>query len=130
FTTAQTINEIDVFTVQDNITNPVTPSLTMLFSQYGITDYQVQYWTGSVWADVPGGNVQGNRNVWRRFVFAAISTSKIRVYVNGGLRGYSRIVEVQAYHAGSSASAPSAGSGSGSGSGATPTPAPTAAPTP
>jgi hypothetical protein len=99
FTTTQTINEIDVFTIQDNWSNPSTPTLSMQFSQYGVTDFEVQYWTGSTWADVPNGNVTGNRNVWRQFTFANITTSKIRVLVNNGLTGYSRITEVEAYQA-------------------------------
>jgi len=37
----------------------------------------VQYWNGSVWVDVPGGNVTGNNLVWRRFIFDPISTDRI-----------------------------------------------------
>jgi hypothetical protein len=74
----------------------------MQFTQYGVTDFEVQYWTGSTWADVPGGNVTGNRNVWRQFVFANITTSRIRVLVNNALASYSRIVEIEAYQAGGS----------------------------
>jgi hypothetical protein len=100
FSSTQTINEIDLFTVQDNYANPVAPTLSMQFSQYGLTDYQVQYWTGSTWVDVPGGYVIGNRNVWRQFIFAAITTSTIRVLVNKSLGSYSRIVEIEAYQSG------------------------------
>jgi hypothetical protein len=99
FSSSQTINEIDVFTIQDNFTNPSTPTATMQFSQYGITDFQVQYWTGATWTDVPNGNVTGNRNVWRQFTFSNISTSKIRVVVNNALGSYSRITEIEAYQA-------------------------------
>jgi hypothetical protein len=35
--------------------------------------------------------------VWRKFTFAAVTTTKIRVLVTQGLSGYSRIVEVEAY---------------------------------
>jgi hypothetical protein len=115
FSTSKTINEIDLFTIQDNYTDPVTPTLTMQFSQYGVTDFQVQYWTGSTWADVPSGNVTGNRNVWRQFTFANITTSTIRVLINNSLASYSRIVEIEAYEAGGSP---------------TPTPTPTATPSP
>ena len=100
FSSSQTINEIDVFTLQDNYSTPVTPTLAMTFNQYGITDFQVQYWTGAAWADVPGGNVTGNRNVWRQFTFANITTCKIRVLVNNSLASYSRIVEIEAYRFG------------------------------
>jgi hypothetical protein len=100
FSSTQSINEIDVFTLQDNYSNPVTPTLTTQFSQYGIIDFQIQYWTGSVWVDVPGGYVIGNRNVWRQFLFASVTTSAIRVQVNNALGGYSRITEIEAYQSG------------------------------
>src|SRR3954452_5919867 len=44
FNTTQTISEIDIFTLQDNWSAPTAPSLNTLFSQYGIADFQVQYW--------------------------------------------------------------------------------------
>jgi hypothetical protein len=102
FSTNKMINEIDLFTLQDNYTSPVTPTLSMQFSQYGVTDFEVQYWTGSAWVDVPGGNVTGNRNVWRQFLFANITTNGIRVVVSHSLTSYSRIVEIEAYQAGGS----------------------------
>jgi hypothetical protein len=79
FSASQTINEIDLFTLP------------------GVTDFQVQYWTGTTWADVPGGYVTGNRNVWRQMSILNVTTSKIRVLVNASLNGYSRIVELEAY---------------------------------
>src|SRR5689334_1181585 len=103
FATTQTINEIDVFTVQDNYQSPSTPTPSMQFSLYGITGFEVQYWTGSAWVDVSGGNVSNNRNVWRQFTFANVTTSRIRVLVNSSLGTWSRITEIEAY------SAPTAG---------------------
>jgi hypothetical protein len=97
FSGVQSIGEIDVFTVQDNFSAPVDPTSSMTFTQYGITAFQVQYLSGSAWVDVPGGNVTGNNLVWRRFTFAPVSTSAIRVLVNASLNGYSRIVEVEAW---------------------------------
>ena len=32
----------------------------MTFTQYGLTHFQVQYWNGSTWLDVPGGNISGS----------------------------------------------------------------------
>jgi hypothetical protein len=90
-----------VFTVQDNYGAPIDPTPATTFSQYGITDFQVQYWTGTAWADVPGGNISGNNLVWRRLTFAPVSTDRIRVLVNSALSGYSRIVEVEAWTASS-----------------------------
>ena len=97
FSGTQTIGEIDVFTGQDNYAAPSEPTPTMTFTQYGITDFQVQYWNGSAWLDVPGGVVTGNNFVWRRFAFAPITTYRIRVLVNAGLLRFSRITEIEAW---------------------------------
>jgi hypothetical protein len=97
FNGQQTITEIDVFTVQDAYTAPSNPTLSMTFSAYGITDFQVQYWAGSAWATVPAGNITGNRQVWTRLTFPAITTDRIRVVVTGTADAWSRIVEVEAW---------------------------------
>lgn len=97
FDGAQTIQEIDVFTLQDDYASPATPTPTMTFSLYGITDFEVQYWTGSAWANVTDGDVSDNDLVWRQFTFEPITTDKIRVLISGCLSGYSRIVEIEAH---------------------------------
>ena len=97
FSGVKSITEIDVFTIQDAYANPQEPTDTLTFSQYGVTDFDLKYWTGSAWAAVPGGSIRGNDKVWRKVSFPALSTSAIRVVVLGGLAGYSRIVEVEAY---------------------------------
>ena len=99
FAGAQTIDEIDVFTLQDAYTNPAAPTLSMTFSRYGVTDFQVQYWDGAQWVGVPGGSVAGNNHVWRQFSFSAVTTSRIRVLVTKALASYSRLTEVEAYTA-------------------------------
>jgi F5/8 type C domain len=96
FEGARTIDEINVFTLQDNYGSPVDPTETMTFTTYGITAFEVQYFNGSSWVTVPGGSVFGNNKVWRKFLFAPVTTSKIRVLVNNGLSSYSRITEVEA----------------------------------
>ncbi|HYO62718.1 MAG TPA: S8 family serine peptidase [Pyrinomonadaceae bacterium] len=95
----KTIDEVDVFTLQDDYPNPAEPTEAMEFTQYGVTSFEVQYWTGAAWATVPGGSVSGNNKVWRKFVFSPLTTDKIRVLVNGSLAGYSRVIEVEAYQA-------------------------------
>ncbi len=97
FAGAQTINEVDVFTVQDSYQAPVDPTLSTTFSQYGITDFEVQYWNGSLWQDVPGGVATANNHVWRQFSFNPILTARIRILVSGARNSYSRITEVEAY---------------------------------
>lgn len=97
FNGSKTINEIDVFTIQDNYSNPAEPTETMTFSTQGNTSFNVQYWDGSAWVTVSGGSVTGNNKVWRKFTFSAVSTSKIRVTINSSLNYYSRIAEVEAW---------------------------------
>ncbi|HET9830181.1 MAG TPA: discoidin domain-containing protein, partial [Vicinamibacterales bacterium] len=101
---SKTINEVDVFSVQDNFTAPVDPTSTTTFTQYGLTDFTVQYWDGTQWLAVPGGAVSGNNLVWRQVTFAAVTTAKIRVLVTGALNTWSRVAELEAYTPGSSAS--------------------------
>jgi hypothetical protein len=96
FAGAKPISEIDVFTVQDNYAAPSGPSPTMTFSLYGITDFQVQFWDGFAWINVPNGSISGNNLVWRKINFPTLTTSSIRIVVTGALNGYSRITEVEA----------------------------------
>ncbi len=84
FNGSKTIGEIDVITQQDDPNNVVEPTLMQTFSLYGITAFDVQYWNGSMWSTVPGGSVTGNNKVWRQITFTPITTTKIRVVVNGG----------------------------------------------
>jgi len=96
FAGVQTIDRVDVVTIPDNTTAEPTP--TMTFASYGVTSYDVQYWTGTTWATVPGGSVTGNNMVWRTFTFTPISTDRIRVLVKGATTyGYSFIAEVEAW---------------------------------
>lgn len=90
------VNEINVFTLQDDYENPSEPTEWLTFSQYGITDFEVQYWDGQNWVTVPGGYVTGNSMVWRRFTFTRVLTDRVRVLVHGAAAGRSRIVEVEA----------------------------------
>ena len=71
----------------------------MTFSLYGITDFDVQTWNGSEWVTVPGGSVNGNRKVWKKFTFPPVTTPAIRVFVRKALGYYSRITEIEAYTA-------------------------------
>src|SRR4029453_14584458 len=114
FNGTKAIDEINVFTIQDNFSSPSEPTLADIFGQYGVTAFDIQYWNGSAWVTVPGGSVTGNNKVWTQVTFSAITTDKIRVQVNNSLANYSRLVEVEAW----SNDAP----------GPTPTPTPTPLP--
>jgi hypothetical protein len=97
FQAVRQVSEVNVFTLQDNDVNPIEPTEATTFNHFGITSFEVQYWTGSTWETVPGGSVTGNNKVWRKFVFTPISTSRIRVLVLGSSGGYSRITELEVY---------------------------------
>src|SRR5262249_5990572 len=70
FNGLKTIQQIVVVTVQDNYSAPIEPTASTTFTLYGLTSYQVQYWTGSQWLDVPGGVISGNNLVLRQFNFS------------------------------------------------------------
>lgn len=103
------VSQINVFTLRDNFQdNQTPPTLTETFSTcentgYGITEFEVQYWNGSMWVTVPSGLVRDNNKVWRQFTFPEVWASGVRVQVHGAARfttiaiNYSRIVEVEAY---------------------------------
>jgi len=97
FNGAKTIGEIDVFSVQDNWQSPSEPTATMTFGLYGLTDFEVQYWNGTQWVAVPGGSITGNNLVWRKLTFAALTTTKIRVWITAAQDPWSRIAEVEAW---------------------------------
>jgi hypothetical protein len=99
FNGTKSINRVDVFTLQDSISTPVDPTPTMTFSAYGVTAFQVQYWTSGGWAPIPGASVSGNNLVWRSFTFSPVTTDRIRVVVSDALASYSRITEVEAWTA-------------------------------
>jgi RHS repeat-associated protein len=108
FGSVKTIDEINVFTLQDNFRSGQQPTLAQTFSTadntgQGITYFEIQYWNGARWLTIPNGLVTGNDKVWRNFTFAPLSTQHIRVLVRDAVvwtsiaNNYSRIVEVEAF---------------------------------
>ena len=96
FAGSYSISQVNVFAVQDTFWAPAEPTSTQTFTAYGVRSFDVQYWTGTAWATVPGG-VTGNTLVWRTVTFPAVTTQKIRVVVTGAADGYSRLTEIEAY---------------------------------
>lgn len=92
------IDEIDVYTLQDNYPTATTdPSATLTFTKYGIINFNVQYWDGSVWVTVPGGAITNNNLVWRQIKLATpVTTDKIRIEITAA-KTNSRLVEVEAW---------------------------------
>ncbi len=94
------IAEIDVYTLADNFPLGSDPGSGDIFTQYGITDFNVQYSTnnGGSWSTVPGGSISGNNLIWRKITFTPIlGVTNVRVQVTGSLQSYSRIVEIEVW---------------------------------
>jgi hypothetical protein len=97
FNGSKTINEIVVYAVKDDFTNPTDPDDNTTFSVCGITSFNVQYWNGSDWITVPNGSIANNNKVVTRIPFAPITITRIKVVVNAAQSSYSRIVELEAW---------------------------------
>ncbi len=95
FSGSKTIDRVVVYTVQDNYTNPIEPTDTLTFSQYGVTDFNIQTWNGSFW--LTQATVSNNNLVKRTITFPAVATNRIRINITGALASYSRINEVEAW---------------------------------
>jgi hypothetical protein len=109
FNGSKNIDHVVVFTVQNNSSSPAQPTGTMTFtgkSAKGVTAFDVQTWNGSAW--VTKGSVSGNNLVMRTVAFAATTTTKIRVVINGSANGKnSYLTEVEAWTVGSAPHPPS-----------------------
>jgi hypothetical protein len=100
FNGTKTIDQVIVYSVQDNSSAPVDPSDTLTFIRRGLTAFDVQTWNGSSW--VTQGSITGNNLVKRAVSFAPTTTAKIRVLINGAKgsaqRGtYSYVAEIEAW---------------------------------
>lgn len=107
FNDAMSIDEVDVFTLQDGWWNPVEPTESLNFFNNGITAFEVQYFDGSNWLTIPGGTVTGNMKVWRKLTFPAVVTERIRLKVNAAKAPNSIVVELEAYGVPAAAPGPS-----------------------
>lgn len=99
FPVSRTLSEIDTFEVQDSPASPgTTPTLSTTCSTFCNTAFEVQTWNGSMWVDIPGGNISGNTHVWNQFTGLSISTTKIRYYINTSPGGIFGLVDFEAYY--------------------------------
>ena len=102
FNGQKTIDHVVVYSVQDNFLNPVEPTDTMTFTQYGLTSFSVQGWNGASWVTL--GSVSGNTLIKRTVSFSPYTTDRIRVLVNAVADNlWSRITEIEAWTTSSSA---------------------------
>ena len=95
------VGEINVVTLQDNYNNPVEPTLTMTFNDFGIRDFRVWYRSSDgLWYLLL--NVTGNNKVLRSFKFTPVVADRIKLEVLGSPASwhnqiYSRVVELEAW---------------------------------
>ena len=73
FNGSKTIDRVIVYTLQDNYPNPIEPTDSLTFTQYGVTDFTVQGWNGAAWVTL--GSVSGNNLVKRAVTFSPFTTS-------------------------------------------------------
>ena len=97
FGATRTIDEIRVYTLQDNFKSAVEPTASTPADLYGIQDFDVQYFDGTNWVTVQNGSITGNDRAANVFMFPDVTTTKIRVVVNAARAHFSRIVEVEAF---------------------------------
>jgi Subtilase family len=97
FSESKTIDRLVVISVQDDYINPLEPTPTMTFTNFGLRNFRVEYWTGAAWLAIPGASVSANNLVLRTFNFAAITTTAIRVVIMGAADGSSRLAEIEAF---------------------------------
>lgn len=95
FNGSKAIDRVIVYTLQDNYPNPIEPTDSLSFTQYGVTDFTVQGWNGAAWVTL--SSVSGNNLVKRAVTFPAFTTNRIRVNISNALMLYSRLVEVEAW---------------------------------
>ena len=100
FAALKAINEIRVYTLQNNWQAGAEPTTTTSATGEGLLDFEVQTWNGSAWVTVPSGNIVGNTKAITVLSFSDITTDRIRVLVHNARNNYSRIVEVEAFTCG------------------------------
>ena len=93
----RTIDEVDVITLPTNFEQrPVLPLLADTFTTYGMTDYVIHYSTDKTnWTQLQA--VTGNSNVWRRFMFSAITARYLRVTCSAASNNAMRLIELEAW---------------------------------
>ena len=95
FSGPMVIDEINVFTLQNNWQAGAPVTLSSKADSEGILDFTVEYWDGSQWVVINA--VSGNERAWRQFTFAPVTTTAIRVVITNARNNWSRLVEVEAW---------------------------------
>jgi len=89
------VQEVVVYSLQDDPFHPVQPTDAATFTRYGLVHFTVEGWNGNAWVVLD--TVTGNDRVKRRVAFAPFTTASIRLNVGRALDVYSHVVELEAY---------------------------------
>ena len=97
---AKWIEEIDIFTLQDDYASGTDPYEGLAFTEDGIQDFTVFYHHAATDTWVPIADIKNNDQVWRRIVLREpVHTSNIWISITRSLMHYSRVVEVELWEA-------------------------------
>ncbi len=97
FAGPKTISKVNVFSVQDEYWAPVDPTPSLTFKNYGVTSFEIEQWDGSSWVPIPGTSVTKNEFVWAEVSFGSVTTTAIRLRIDGAQDEVSRVIELEAW---------------------------------
>lgn len=97
FNSVRTITRVNVFTLSDDYAVGAAPTLSTPATLYGLTDFDIEYFDGTTWRLVPGGQVRGNALAWVSRDFPALTAQAVRVRALRSPDGYARIAELEAF---------------------------------
>jgi hypothetical protein len=95
FNGSQTINEVRVYTLQNDYRNAGEPTEATPANLYGLLDFDVQIWNGSQWVTIQ--SINGNDRALRVVTFPDVTTDRLRIFVRNGREHFSRVIEVEAF---------------------------------
>ncbi len=97
FSKVQIISAINVFSVQDTYVSPSEPTSSMTFSLFGVTSFDLSYWSEPLSSWVLIQSITGNNLVWRNVSFAPVTTTQIMINITEALGGYARLAEIEVW---------------------------------
>jgi hypothetical protein len=85
FTEEKKVSEVHVFSTEEESAALAEVIEALPFTEHGLQDFDVRYWTDEGWKLVPGGAVTGNERVWVKLAFPPLRTARIRLVVRSVL---------------------------------------------
>ena len=92
----KSVSIVRVVTLQNDYGSALDPTATTAATVYGLRDFDVEFWDGSGWRLVPGGQVRSNDLALRTLIFPEVTTDRVRVVVRAAREHFSRVVELEA----------------------------------